>query len=155
MAYNNPTPVAVAVARVRRNDGSLSLLGIVRKLAPVDGQAFGGGFVNEMETTRAAVAREFWEETRFVTDVSQWRLLDEAITPRNQLLVFCEFKYEIPEASLAAFVPTKEVSAIFCITPETELCFPLHQEVARAYLRQVGPAHYPELSPEMDMSPEL
>lgn len=29
MAYNNPTPVAIAVARVRRRDGSLALLGLV------------------------------------------------------------------------------------------------------------------------------
>lgn len=155
MAYNNPVPAAIAVVRVRRTDGSLALLGIVRKLAPVAGLALPGGYIDEMETARQAVARELWEETRFITEAKQWRLLDDGISVQNRLLLFCEFAYEIPEHALAGFVPTKEASAVFCLTAQSELCFPNHLRVARAYLATTTDEHYPECVPAVDDSPAL
>jgi 8-oxo-dGTP pyrophosphatase MutT (NUDIX family) len=155
MSYNNPVPAALAVVRVRRTDGSLALLGIVRKLTPAGGTAFPGGYIDEMETARMAAARELWEETRLVTDASQWRLLDDRISVQNRLLVFCEFMFEIPEDLLAEFLPTKEASAVLCLTLDSEICFPNHAAVARAYLAQTTPHAYPEMRPVMDMSPAL
>lgn len=155
MAYNNPTPVAVSIVRVRRHDNSLALLGIVRKLAPVDGKAFPGGYVDEMETAREAAARELREETRFITSANQWRLIQDAVSPQNRLLLFCEFLFEIPESALELFYPTKEASAVFCITAETELCFSLHQDAARGYLAFATEHEYPSLLPSIDTSPDL
>jgi ADP-ribose pyrophosphatase YjhB (NUDIX family) len=155
MSYNNPVPAALAVVRVRRTDGSLALLGIVRKLTPAGGTAFPGGYVDELETARGAAARELWEETRLVTNASQWRLLDDRISAQNRLLIFCEFMFEIPEELLANFVPTKEASAVLCLTLDSEICFPNHAAVARAYLAQTSINAYPEVRPELDMSSEL
>lgn len=155
MAYNNPTPVAVAVVRIRRHDDSLALLGIVRKLAPVDGKALPGGYVDEMETAREAAARELREETRLITSANQWRLVQDAVSPQNRLLLFCEFLFEIPEVALEGFVPTKEASAVFCITAESELCFSLHQDAARGYLAFATEHEYPSLLPTIDTSPDL
>ena len=155
MAYNNPTPVAVAIVRVRRDDDSLAILGIVRKLAPVDGKALPGGYVDEMENSREAAARELREETRFVTTPNQWRLIQDVTSPQNRLLLFCEFMFEIPESALTGFTPTKETSAVLCITAETELCFSLHQEAVRGYLAFACEHQYPEVLPTIDMSPDL
>lgn len=60
MSYNNPTPVAVNIVFVRKNDGSTGLLGLQRGIEPFIGEfAFPSGFVNEMETIEQAAAREF------------------------------------------------------------------------------------------------
>lgn len=154
MAYNNPTPVAVAIVRVRRNDGSLALLVLARKLAPVGGKAFPGGYVDEMETAREAAARELREETRFITSANQWRLIQDAISPQNLLLLFCEFLFEIPESALELFYPTKEASAVFCTTAQSELCFSLHQDAAAGYLAFAAEHEYPSLLPAIDTSPD-
>jgi len=154
MPYNNPVPAAIAIVRVRRNDGALSLLGIERKLSPVGGIALPGGYVDENENARSAAARELWEEARLVTKPSQWRLLEDR-NAQNRLLLFCEFMYEIPEDILMDFVPTKEVSRVLCLSPQTDICFPNHLDVARTYLDNACPGGYPMLRPMMDMSPEL
>ena len=156
MQYNNPTPVAVAIARIRRLNGSLGLLGIVRKLTPVGGCALAGGFIDEMESATMAVVREFREEARFVTRLQQWKLYADAVSPSNRLLVFCEFQGEIHERQLEQFRETKEVSRLLCLTEETlDLCFPLHQEVAQSYLAQAKTLQLPERLLEVDDSEQL
>jgi len=134
MAYNNPTPVAIAVVRVRRRDGSLALLGIVRVKNPDDGHALPGGYVDEMETFEEAVVREFREEVGINTHPSQWRLMGSKMSAKNQVLVFCEFSGEISEERLDDFVPNDEAKAVLFLSKGCELCFPNHQLVAREYL---------------------
>ena len=156
MDYKNPTPVAVCVARVRRLDSSLGLLGIVRKLTPVGGLAFPGGFVDELESARMAAAREFREETRFVTQPSQWELLEDAVSPSNRLLLFCELRLEVPEQQLQRFTETSEVSGLFCIGHDSqELCFPLHQDFAKVYLANAGLERYALQQLPLDESDKL
>lgn len=156
MEYKNPVPVAVAVARVRRPDGTVALLGIIRKRAPAGGKALPGGYVDELESARMAAAREFREETRFVTQPAHWRLLAEEVSPDNRLLLFCELLCEIPAHQLEGFQPTQEVSGVLCISPEdTDLCFALHLDVAQSYLARAQQERYPEQVLDVDDSPQL
>lgn len=137
MTYNNPTPVAVALVRIRRADRSLALLGVVRAHAPgIGGLAFPGGYVDEMETIEQAATRELVEETGLHTDPSEWRLLRSMTTPQNRVLVFCELRRELPESVLGTLLVNEEVSGFACLDESSELVFPTHQGVLRAYLER-------------------
>jgi len=130
MSYNNPTPVAVNVVAVEKNDGTFGLLGVERNIEPhIGGLAFAGGFVNEMESIEQAAAREFKEEVGIDTDASAWAIRKSAITPNNRVLIFCAYSEILTEADVAKMVPNEEVSRFVILGEDSKLCFSLHQDV--------------------------
>lgn len=130
MTYNNPTPVAVNVVFVQKNDGSFGLLGVERGINPhIGGLAFPGGFVNEMESIEQAAAREFKEEVGIDTDPAQWTLKHSAITPNNRVLVFVMYEGFLTEDDVAKMAPNEEVQSFVILEEGYQLCFPLHQDM--------------------------
>jgi len=130
MSYNNPTPVAVNVVAVVKDDGSFGLLGVERNIEPhIGGLAFAGGFVNEMETIEQAAAREFKEEVGIDSDASAWAMKRSAISPNNRVLIFCAYNDILSEADVAKMVPNEEVRRFVILDEDSKLCFSLHQEV--------------------------
>jgi len=135
MAYNNPTPVAVALIAIG-DEFNFKLLTVCRKLSPVGGWALPGGFVDEGETAEIAVNREVEEECGLKLDVTKWQPVTTRITPRNQLLIFMGYGEYLEPEDLEGFVENSEVSALGSWDDLThDLCFPLHTDVARAALR--------------------
>lgn len=130
--YRSPTPVAVAVVKIRANDGTLKFLGIRRGIAPKIGEiAFPGGFVNYMESCELAAFRELEEECPGIRGISaeDFEMLATKITPTNNLLMFMVSKSEYPESILDPLVPNEEALEFCLITRETPMAFPLHAEI--------------------------
>lgn len=131
-AYRNPTPVAVGIVPL----GNGLYLGVIRSIPPIDGVAFPGGYVNEMETAEQAVSRELLEECTFRTEPSEWKPIATKVTPKNILLIFCELQREVNYGELRdAFVRNEEVQSLYMIGKHTPLCFSTHAEMRQELFR--------------------
>lgn len=140
--FKNPVNVGVGIVPVIDNDGSLiGALGCVRNLAPVGGVALIGGFQDEMHTLRETVRKELQEEAgihNFALQDFQW--VDERMTPNNRNLVFFEYTgpgLTVEQIKLLTHDAT-EVQELVVLTPDTQLCFNLHQEVLQEWFAQHG-----------------
>lgn len=130
MDYKNPTPVAVNVVFVKKNDNTLGVLGVERAIEPfIGGLAMPGGFVNEMETIEQGAAREFEEECGMRTDASKWVLTESKITPNNRVLIFTTLDEYISESDVQKMQPNDEVKSFVILDKSSKLCFSLHQEI--------------------------
>ncbi len=138
--YHNPIPVAVCIVpvMVRQAGGSsVSLLGIVRGVPPALGEvALPGGYVDELEDLKVAASRECREETGLVLAPADWLLHTARTSPRNRLQIFMLHRHTLDERALdTCQADGAEVRSITLIDQDTQLGFPLHQEVARRYLK--------------------
>ena len=127
MAFENPTPVVVALLRCAGG-----LIAVQRAIEPfVDQWAFPGGYVDKGENAQIAVAREVFEETGYVFEAELWHPITTLCTPRNQLLIFMTCVDELEERGLAAFVPNPEATGVKVVGVNDELCFSLHTQILK------------------------
>lgn len=134
MQYNNPTPVAVIILPVIKDNQS-GYLGIRRNIAPhIGGLAFPGGFVDEFEGLREAGLRELYEETGFkINDINSLLFVhEETFKERNQSIIFFvhnkEAQWDEVQSAYNA-MQNSEVQEISFLNKNTELCFPIHNFV--------------------------
>jgi 8-oxo-dGTP pyrophosphatase MutT (NUDIX family) len=136
--YDSPTPVAVALIQVQTQEG-IKLLGVRRGIMPkIHELAFPGGFVNKLENTYTAGAREGLEETGLETNEGDYEIIDSKIAPSNTLLLFLLNKNVFDESIMDKLVLNNEVEEFVLIDATTDLCFPLHNEVKRAFFASLA-----------------
>ncbi|CAM5483843.1 NUDIX domain-containing protein OS=Streptomyces alboniger OX=132473 GN=CP975_05030 PE=4 SV=1 [Streptomyces alboniger] len=132
MAYRNPLPVAVALQPVYDTQGT-GLVVITRTIAPARGGiALPGGFIDEREDWRNAVARELKEETGICAQSRDVRLADAMSADDGYLLLFGLLP-ERPAADLPASAPTDETEGWHVLRQADELAFLLHTSAVRAF----------------------
>lgn len=124
--WRNPTPVAVAVVPVV--GGGVVL--IRRSIAPA-GLALPGGFIDFGETWQQAAARELREEAGLVIDPATVRHARTVSPPDGTRVLI--FGVAAPLAELAPWQPNDEVGERVVCQGPTELVFPLHTDVLRAW----------------------
>ena len=135
--YNNPVPVAVSAVIVMNKEGEYGVLGSRRAIAPeIGGVALPGGYLDEFEDFRDAAMRELYEESGLVVrDKENFHLLQDEITKRSNILVnYFFYKGEILswEKVVEGFEKMNDKSEsleLIFITPETEICFPVHKRI--------------------------
>jgi ADP-ribose pyrophosphatase YjhB (NUDIX family) len=128
-SYRNPLPVAVLVVPV--DDGILVMR---RAVAPRIGElALPGGFIGVGESWQAAGARELLEETGITVDPAGVRELTTRSAPDGTVLIF-GVSQPLKAKDLPPFVPSDECSERLVITAPTKLAFPIHTDVATAFL---------------------
>lgn len=134
--YHNPKMVAVALVPIL-DDYNFKLLGVKRGISPKIGEsAFAGGFVDEMEDAITAVCREVKEETGMVLDPTLFKIVEQKLTPGNQVLIFCLYQEPIPKNFVDFSFNCKETQEVILIDEITPLCFPLHEDMKTAYFKQ-------------------
>ncbi len=134
--YHNPKMVAVALVPIL-DDYNFKLLGVKRGIAPKIGEnAFAGGFVDNMEDAITAVCREVKEETGMVLDPALFKIVEQKLTPGNQVLLFCLYQEPISKNFVDFNFTCTETKEVILIDEATPLCFPLHEEVKNAYFKQ-------------------
>ncbi len=127
MTFQNPIPVAVTLLPAENG-----LVVVRRGVAPNAGKlALPGGFIDLGETWQQAAARELWEETQIAIHPDTIQLYQVHSAPDGTLLIF-GLASPWP-GSLPPFTPTVESPERCIITTPTELAFPLHTQIARAY----------------------
>ncbi|MFG2438355.1 NUDIX domain-containing protein [Streptomyces sp. NPDC048508] len=132
VAYRNPLPVAVALQPAYDDKGA-ALVVITRTITPARGGiALPGGFIDHREEWRHAVVRELKEETGIDATVRDVRLADVLSSPAGHLLLFGLLP-ERPAAELPPSAPTDETEGWHLLRRPTELAFPLHTLVVRAW----------------------
>lgn len=139
--FNSPSPVCVGVVPVTNEKGELGFLGVRRAIPPFVGEvALAGGFLSTNEDPIDGVVREVKEETGIDLDPNSFDRDNARVRMghNNNMLMFFTYLHEIDysvmqkaNASLAANTDG-EASELVFITPETALCFPLHQEAVNA-----------------------
>jgi ADP-ribose pyrophosphatase YjhB (NUDIX family) len=137
MSWNNPIPVAVCLVPVV-DRGRRYLLGMIRATAPgLDGLAYPGGYTEEMEDAPVSASRELKEETTLELPPEVWRPRYTRITPNNRLLIYLVSTVEITGDVVRALPPTREASGYRLIQADTDLVFPLHQQVNVEYFSEL------------------
>lgn len=141
--FNSPSPVCVGVIPVADASGNLGFLGVRRAIPPFVGEvALAGGFLETNEDPVAGVVREVLEETGLAIDPATIRITDlPQMGHNNNLLIFFRSTEVLSHSALqtanANLKKTDgEASELVFITPETPLCFPLHQAAVRAAFRE-------------------
>lgn len=152
--FNSPSPVCVGVIEATGPNGEFGYLGVRRAIPPfIGGIALAGGFLGTNEAPKDGVAREVLEETGIKLDTS---LMKEVCLPKmahnNNMLMFFRSTEIIPYAALSAAnanlaaATDGEASEVVFITPQTPLCFPLHQEAVNAGFASHGVTPRTEVS---------
>jgi ADP-ribose pyrophosphatase YjhB (NUDIX family) len=136
--FLNPIPVAVVLVPVevgRQGSGPVpGVLAVRRAISPGQGKlALPGGFINLGESWQEAAAREVLEETGLRLDPQELRILRVESAPDGTLILVAQAH---PRAGqdLPPFTPNSECSERVVLNAVQEMAFPLHEEVARAYL---------------------
>lgn len=139
MIYKNPTPVAVALIRVKSFGldpcarAHMRLLMIERGIEPnIGGLAFPGGYVDELESAEDAVVREVFEEVGLVTMKDAWKILYTRTNANNRLLVFMLYDRFFWEEDVyritKTVVPNEEIRAVSFADASATSCFSFHTE---------------------------
>jgi ADP-ribose pyrophosphatase YjhB (NUDIX family) len=132
VAYRNPLPVAIALQPVYDAKGT-ALVIVTRSIVPQrGGQALPGGFVDDREDWRHAVARELKEETGIDVASRDVRLVDAMSSADGHLLLFGLLP-ERPAGELPPSRPTDETEGWDLLRRPVELAFPLHTAAAQAF----------------------
>lgn len=132
--YNSPLPVAVALVPTEK-DGKLGYIACKRAIPPfVGGIAFPGGFVNEGETGKQAVIREFSEEVGIdLGYTGEWEFVGERITPNNHLLLFYKYSdivgWAMATVCFDHLDDNSEIQSLVFLEEDTEMCFPMQKEI--------------------------
>ena len=132
VAYRNPLPVAVALQPVYDEQGT-ALVVITRTVPPArGGVALPGGYVDDREEWRQAVARELKEETGIDAASRDLRLADAMSSSDGHLLIFGLLP-ERPAQGLPPSAATDETEGWHLLRTAGELAFPLHTAAVRAF----------------------
>jgi len=133
--YKNPTPVAVALIRVKNRPEDSKAQGLLvgrRTIDPCKGEfSFPGGYVDELESAEVAAARELQEETGIIVPAEHFRPVATRITPQNRVLIFCFTETTLLRSDLHQFTPNNECDALSVRDQFDTLCFPTHTDVLR------------------------
>lgn len=134
--YNNPVNVMVGLIQILDDDDYIKLLGVRRGIQPhVGGIALPGGFQEHMEEATVAVAREVLEETSLQTDPKDYVVFGNPVmSPTNNMLIFFKNQNIYPKSILKDLKLNSEVLEFVLIDEKTQLCFPLHDKVAKSFL---------------------
>jgi len=140
--YNSPSPVCITLVQVEDANGQIGFLGVRRAIAPhIGGIALPGGFLSPHEDPRVAAVREVLEETGIALDVEGFSPNNQCFMAHNNtLLLFFETQQIVSAETFAdaqehlATRTDGEASELVWVTPETTLCFPLHQQVINTAL---------------------
>ena len=146
--FNSPSPVSVGVVPVAGPNGEIGFLGVRRAIPPCVGEvALAGGFLGTSEDPVAGMVREVLEETGIAIDPSS---VGEAAVVKmghgNNMLMFFQSRDVLDYATLeraSAHLSEDtdgEASELVFITPQTALCFPLHQQAVNAAFVAYGVA---------------
>lgn len=137
--FNSPSPVCVGIIPVAGPDGEIGFLGVRRAIPPFVGEvALAGGFLGTGEDPVAGVVREVLEETGIAIDPGALGVVElPKMGHNNNLLLFFLSREVLDYATFkvagANLQNTDgEASELVFITPQTALCFPLHQEAVNA-----------------------
>lgn len=135
--YNNPIVVSVALIPIIQ-DYQLKLLGVRRGIPPFVGElAFPGGFVEPNETVAGAAARETSEEAGVILQPGLFKIVEEKITPNNQLLVFSLYTEALSAQLINLNFKNAETQELKLLDPSDVLCFSLHEEVKQTYFKSL------------------
>lgn len=153
--FNSPSPVCVGVVPVTNEKGELGFLGVRRAIPPFVGEiALAGGFLDTNEDPVDGVVREVEEETGIALDPNSFDRDNVRVRMghNNNMLMFFTYlpalEYSVLQQANANLSSTDgEASELVFITPETALCFPLHQEAVNAAFELEGVAPKSEIKP--------
>jgi ADP-ribose pyrophosphatase YjhB (NUDIX family) len=110
-----------------------ALVVVTRSIAPQrGGTALPGGFIDDREDWRHAVARELKEETGIDAASRDVRLVDAMSAPDGHLLLFGLLP-ERPAPDLPQSRPTDETEGWDLLRRPSELAFPLHTAAVQAF----------------------
>jgi len=129
-SYNNPTPIAVSLIRVKTSEG-LKFLVVKRKNAPgVGGLAFPGGYVDYLESAEVAACRETREETGLSLNPLKFKLIKSVCsTTNNNLLLFCLYEEVLNLETIDFEFCNEEVFCLQLADKNSSLVFPIHQDM--------------------------
>ena len=146
--WDNPHPVAVMLQPVVKEGGGLGLLVGERKIRPIGGVALAGGFMQKGETPQQAALRELGEESGFAPqllgDPRYMDILTALPTPGGQLLIFVQNQQRMQPADVRELRESDEMRGWHAYDGRSPLCFPLHQQVADAWLARNGHRETPD-----------
>ncbi len=124
--WDNPVPVVAVIAPMGGG-----IVAVQRKLDPcAGGWCLPCGFIDTLENPSAAAVREMKEETGL--DVEPVSILRAVTTPGNQTILF--YMTKITGGEMIAGDDASDVRA-FPVAEIPKLCFPLHNEVIRDFVR--------------------
>jgi ADP-ribose pyrophosphatase YjhB (NUDIX family) len=156
--FNSPSPVCVGVIPVNGPEGEVGFLGVRRAIAPCIGEvALAGGFLGTNEDPIAGVVREVLEETGIAIAPESFVPSNVARMGHNNNLLMFFISDEVlsfealQEASRNLHKTDGEASELVFITPDTALCFPLHQEAVNMAFEEYG--FTPKIQPAKSFKP--
>ena len=148
--YNNPTPVAVALIRVKNRLQDTKAQGLLvgrRTIDPCRGLfAFPGGYIDELESAEVAASRELQEETGIIIPPSQFRPIATRITPQNRVLIFCFTETTLLLSDLHRFTPNHECDELNIANELDTLCFSTHTDILQN--RRLWDPHFGLIQPK-------
>jgi ADP-ribose pyrophosphatase YjhB (NUDIX family) len=107
------------------------VLVIRRNIPPVGRLALPGGFIDKGETWQAAGAREVFEEAGVVIDPAGIRHARTVSPPDGNVILI--FGIAAPVHELGGWEPNAEALERVVVTEPTDLAFPTHTDVLRAW----------------------
>jgi 8-oxo-dGTP pyrophosphatase MutT (NUDIX family) len=136
--YNNPTPVAVALLPVQK-ENNIFLLGVRRGIEPfIGGLSLPGGFQDFMENADDAVVREVFEETGLQTQPEDYIIYGKPLlAPNNNQLIFFKHTKIFDSSIMNQLTLNSEVLDFELIHQNSEICFPLHKMKINHYFQNL------------------
>lgn len=141
-AFDNPTPVGVAVVFAKNGKDETGVLILRRKIAPGLGRwALPGGYIEGKEDAEDAASRELMEETGYEVNMLCFNLSHSFNTGFGQLLLFsiADSQAYIEHHEIEAFQETEEAFEVAVVTADNlkdfDICFSSHEEAIRLALK--------------------
>lgn len=143
--FNSPSPVCVGLIPIQGPNGQVGFLGLRRAIPPCVGEvALPGGFLGPGEDPVAGMIREVQEEVGL--DIDPASVSPQALVKmghNNNMLMFFQSSEKLDygvfkAANTNVEANDGEASELVFITPQTPLCFPLHQEAVNQAFEGYG-----------------